>query len=46
MRVADKPSLERMRIATAGTINVGAFTAEQREFLEFHRDKMLLKAAR
>jgi hypothetical protein len=44
--VADKPSLERMRIDTERTVNVGPFTAGQREFLEFHREKVLLKAAR
>jgi hypothetical protein len=44
--VADRPSLERMRIETTHTVNVGPFTTGQREFLEFHRDKVLLKAAR
>ena len=44
--VADKASLERMRIDTKGTVNVGSFTAGQREFLELHRDTVLLKAAR
>jgi putative restriction endonuclease len=43
--VAHRPSLERMGIDTASTVNVGAFTAGQRQFLEFHRDKVLLKAA-
>ena len=33
-------------IETAGTVNVGEFTTGQREFLEFHRDKVLLKTAR
>ncbi len=44
--VADRPSLERMKIDTHGTVNVGAFTAGQRSFLEYHRDMVLLKAAR
>ena len=44
--VAHKPSLERMGIDTTGTVNVGGFTAGQREFLDFHRDKVLLKSAR
>lgn len=41
--VAHRPSLERMGIDTAGTVNVGGFTAGQRQFLEFH---LLLRAAR
>ncbi len=44
--VAHWPSLERMGIDVRGTVNVGAFTAGQREFLEYHRDMVLLKAAR
>ena len=44
--VAHPPSLERMGVDIRGTVNVGPFTAGQREFLEFHRDKVLLKAAR
>jgi hypothetical protein len=35
-----------MGIDTKTAVNVGAFTAGQREFLEFHRDMVLLKAAR
>jgi hypothetical protein len=44
--VAHRPSLERMGIEVGGAVNVGAFTAGQREFLEYHRDMVLLKAAR
>ena len=44
--VAHRPSLERMGINTKGAVNVGTFTTGQREFLEFHRDMVLLKAAR
>jgi hypothetical protein len=35
-----------MGIDTSGTVNVGGFTAGQRAFLEYHRDMVLLKAAR
>jgi hypothetical protein len=44
--VAHRPSLERMGIEVRGPVNVGTFTAGQREFLEYHRDRVLLKAAR
>src|SRR5205823_13957603 len=44
--VAHTPSLARMGIDTRGTINVGRFTTGQKRFLEFHRDMVLLKAAR
>jgi hypothetical protein len=44
--VAHRPSLERMGIDVRGTVNVGAFTAGQRQFLEFHREMVLLRAAR
>lgn len=44
--VAHRPSLERMGIDTTGTLNVGSFTAGQREYLGYHRDKVFLKAAR
>jgi hypothetical protein len=30
----------------AEIVNVGAFTAGQRQFLDFHREKVLLRAAR
>src|SRR5690242_15745456 len=43
--VADKPSLARMGIDVGG-MNVSAFTVGQRRFLEYHRDMVLLKAAR
>ena len=43
--VAHRPSLERMGIETGG-MNVGPFTAGQRAFLDFHREKVLLGAAR
>jgi putative restriction endonuclease len=44
--VAHRPSLERMGIETNAAVNVGGFTAGQREFLDFHREKVLLKSAR
>ena len=44
--VAHAPSLERMGIDTRGTVSVGRFTTGQKRFLEFHRDMVLLKAAR
>jgi hypothetical protein len=40
--VAHRPSLERMGIETDG-MNVGAFTAGPRAFLEFQRENVLLK---
>jgi hypothetical protein len=42
--VAHRPSLERMGIDTNGVVNVGGFTAGQRDFLAFHRTSVLLKA--
>jgi hypothetical protein len=44
--VAHRPSLDRMGIEVRDTLNVGPFTAAQRHFLEYHRDMVLLKAAR
>jgi hypothetical protein len=44
--VAHRPSLERMGIEVRDTVNVGPFTAGQWNFLEFHRDMVLLKAMR
>jgi hypothetical protein len=44
--VAHRPSLERMGIEVRDTLNVGPFTVAQRHFLEYHRDMVLLKAAR
>jgi hypothetical protein len=43
--VAHRPSLDRMGVPEEG-FNVGAFRAGQREFLEYHREMVLLKAAR
>ena len=44
--VAHRPSLQRMGVETGRTINVGRFTDGQREFLDFHRTAVLLRAAR
>ncbi len=40
--VADKLSLDKMSIPDMG-FNVGTFTALQKQYLDFHRDKILLK---
>ena len=44
--VAHKPSLQRMGLETKGITNVGTFTDGQRQFLEFHRNAILLRVAR
>ena len=41
---AHRPSLQRMGIETEQLVNVGAFSEGQKEFLEFHRESVLLKA--
>lgn len=44
--VAHRPSLERMGVKTGRVVNVGGFTEGQRGFLDFHRNAVLLRAAR
>ena len=44
--VAHKPSLKRMGVETERLINVGTFTEGQQQFLDFHRNSVLLRAAR
>ena len=44
--VARPPSLHRMGIDTEKTINVGSFTSGQKQFLDFHRNAVLLQANR
>jgi putative restriction endonuclease len=44
--VAHRPSLQRIGVETERTINVGTFTDGQRQFLDFHRSAVLLRAAR
>jgi hypothetical protein len=42
--VAHAPSLNRMGVATDHVINVGTFTQGQKEFLDYHRESVLLQA--
>jgi hypothetical protein len=44
--VAHRPSLQRMGIDTAGVVNVGGFTSGQKQFLDFHRNAVLLQSIR
>ena len=44
--VAHQPSLQRMGIDTTRAVNVGAFTSGQKQFLDFHRNDVLLKSVR
>ena len=44
--VAHRPSLQRMGIDTAAVVNVGGFTSGQKQFLDFHRNAVLLQAIR
>lgn len=44
--VAHRPSLQRMGIDTTNAVNVGGFSSGQRTFLDFHRNAVLLQAAR
>jgi putative restriction endonuclease len=41
---AHRPSLHRMGIDVAQTVNVGGFTNGQKRFLDFHRTSVLLRA--
>jgi len=43
---AHRPSLERMGVETQRVVNVGAFSEGQKQFLEFHRESVLLRARR
>ena len=42
--VAHVPSLNRMGVETNGIVNVGAFTEGQKQFLDYHRESVLLQA--
>lgn len=42
--VAHAPSLQRMGLPTDKVLNVGAFTEGQKQFLDYHRDAVLLQA--
>jgi hypothetical protein len=44
--VAHRPSLQRMGIDVTGIVNVGGFTGGQRQFLDFHRNAVLLQSIR
>jgi hypothetical protein len=44
--VAHRPSLQRMGIDTTNIVNVGGFTNGQKQFLDFHRNAVLLQSAR
>jgi putative restriction endonuclease len=44
--VAHRPSLQRMGINTKEVVNVGGFTSGQKQFLDFHRNAVLLQAIR
>jgi hypothetical protein len=43
--VAHRPSLQRMGIETKA-VNVGVFTSGQKQFLDFHRNAVLLQSVR
>lgn len=42
--VAHRPSLQQMGINVMGTVNVGRFSAGQKQFLDFHRNAVLLQS--
>jgi putative restriction endonuclease len=44
--VAHRPSLESMGIDTTRIVNVGGFTSGQKQFLDFHRNAVLLQSLR
>jgi putative restriction endonuclease len=44
--VAHRPSLQRMGVDTTRVVNVGGFTSGQKQFLDFHRNAVLLQAIR
>ena len=44
--VAHRPSLRRMGVETEKIVNVGRFTVGQKQFLEFHRNSVLLQSIR
>jgi hypothetical protein len=44
--VAHTPSLNQMGVKTDRVVNVGSFTEGQQQFLEYHRNAVLLRAVR
>ena len=44
--VAHRPSLRLMGVETESIVNVGGFSQGQKQFLDYHRDSVLLRAVR
>jgi hypothetical protein len=44
--VAHRPSLQRMGIETTKVMSLGSFTSGQKQFLDFHRNAVLLQSVR
>ena len=44
--IAHRPSLQRMGIDSTEVVNVGGFTSGQKQFLDFHRNAVLLQSVR
>ena len=44
--VAHKPALQRMGVSTDQVINVGSFTGQQKQHLDFHRNFVFLESKR
>jgi len=44
--VAHRPSLQKMGVETEQLVSVGDFTSGQKQFLDFHRNSVLLIAGR
>lgn len=42
--IADKDSLQKMGVRTDRKVSVGSFNGDQRHFLEYHRNEILLKS--
>jgi len=42
--VSDGPSLQKMGIPQGGSFNAGSFTKKQTDYLEYHRDLILLRS--
>jgi putative restriction endonuclease len=44
--VVHRPSLRLMGVETESIVNVGAFSQGQKQFLDYHRNSVLLRAVR
>lgn len=44
--VAHKPALQRMGVSSDHVINVGGFTDQQKQHLDFHRNFVFLESKR